>query len=99
MEPMAHDAIGAELCAVVRAAVTFPAPADPRHEDVAALPGMLRLVVTRGAGLGDVGRMIEPGARHPVLGQPDRRDLPLIESAGSQHMGHVVAVDTDPLLE
>src|SRR6202023_3287155 len=56
-------------------------------------------VVTRSAGLRDMDGMIETGARHPVLCQPDGRNLPLIESGIAHHAGDVVTVDAAPLLE
>ena len=83
----------------VSAAVTFPALLNAWHENVATAFGALRGVVTRDTRLRNVGSMIEAGPGHPVLREPDRRDLPLIESAGSHHVCDIVTVDADAPLE
>src|ERR1700730_10918067 len=96
---MAPYAARADLAGVAGIAVTLAALGNPRHQDVAAALGALGGVVARSARLGDMGSVIEAGARHPVLRQPHGGNLPLIESGSSQHTGDVMTVDADPFLE
>src|ERR1700735_4508853 len=99
MERVAHQAVGRDFGRVPRSSMTLPATGDARDEDVGGVLGLRCADVAGHAGLGDMGRVIEPRAGHPIRGELDGLHAPLLETGPAWDPGNFVTVGADALLE
>ena len=79
--------------------MTLTTPGDARNQDVGRVLGLSRLAVAGHAGLGDVGRMIETGPRHPIRRELHGLDTPLLQAGLAGIPGDFVTIGADALLE